>query len=137
MSRTAATLILVVLLIGLSFYWLIFPPQGFDTSWGHRLTVPIVLVSCALTLFESLRVRSHMAQLIGALRSMTPRATAANATPEVRREAVTLLLKTLRSDEERLRQTAYEQLKRLTGEDFGLEPPSWEAWWEQNRETFQ
>jgi len=135
-SQTATSLILVVLLIGLSFYWLIWPPAGFDEMWGHRLTVPIVLVTCAFTVFESLRVRGHMAQLIGVLRNMTPRS-GARASPEVRREAIALLLKSLRSDEERVRATACAELKRLTGQDFGAEPVPWEGWWEQNRDTFR
>jgi hypothetical protein len=62
MSNTGATLLLMVLLLGLAGYFVLVPPVGFE-AWGHRLAIPLVLLVGAFTLFESLRMRAHVAQL--------------------------------------------------------------------------
>jgi len=133
-SNTGASLILMAFLIALAIYFLVEPPPGFE-GFVHRLAIPVVLVVGAHTIFESLRMRAHIAELVGALRGIMARARAP-APPEVRREAVEILLKSLRSDNGSVRKTALTQLRQLTGEDLGDDPGAWDAWWARNRDTF-
>ena len=135
MSNAGATLILVVVMFGLAIYFVFVPPPGFDGSFLHRVTIPFLLVACALSIFENLRTRMHMSQLIGALRQIMGR-TGAPPTPEGRREAVEILIRSLKADQEHVRNTAAEQLKRLTGQDLGADPAAWERWWSQNKGNF-
>ena len=121
-------------LIGLAVYFLVFPPPGFE-ALGHRLAIPVVLLVGAFTIFESLRMRAHIAELVGALRGIMGRARAP-ATPEVKREAIEILVKSMRSENPSVRQTAAAQLRQLTGENLGAEAGPWEAWWARNRDTF-
>jgi len=133
-SNTGASLILMAFLIGLAVYFLVFPPPGFE-GLDHRLAIPVVLIVGAHTIFESLRMRAHISELVGALRGIMARARAP-ATPEIRREAVEILLKSLRSDTASVKQTALTQLRQLTGQDHGEDPDAWDAWWGRNRDTF-
>ena len=56
--------------------------------------------------------------------------------PEAKREAVEILLKSLRSEKESVRKTAARQLEGLTGQDFGTDAAAWDGWWGANRERF-
>jgi len=134
-SNALSSLLAIVLLVGLAFYFVVAPPPGFDTSWGHRLAIPLVLVISASTVLECLRMRTHISQLVGALRGIMGRS-GAPPTPEVKREAVEILVKSMRSANPNVRKTASAQLKNLTGQDFGDRPEDWEAWWERNRDGF-
>ena len=122
-------------MLGLSIYWLFAPPPGFDDSIGHRLTIPLVLLSCALMIYESLRTRTHIGQLVGAIRGITGRA-GAPPTADAKREAVEILLKSLRSETGSVRRTAAKQLQLLTGQDHGDNVTDWETWWADNRNSF-
>jgi hypothetical protein len=134
-SNAFASLIVIVLLIGLAFYFVIAPPMGFDDTWGHRLAIPLVLVVAAFTVFESLKTRTHISQLVGALRGLMGR-TGAPPTPEVKREAIDILVRSMRSANPGVRETASAQLRNLTGQDLGPDPEAWEAWWARNRDGF-
>jgi hypothetical protein len=133
-SNALASLLAIVLLIGLAFYFVAVPPPGFE-KWGHRLAIPLVLVIGASTVFESLRMRTHISQLVGALRGLMGR-TGAPPTPEVKREAVEILVKSMRSANPGVRRTASAQLRNLTGQDLGESAEAWEEWWERNRDGF-
>ncbi|MHC4136389.1 MAG: hypothetical protein ACYTDU_16950 [Planctomycetota bacterium] len=122
-------------MFGLAGYFIFVPPPGFEDSIGHRFTIPFVLVACAYMVLENLRTRIHLAQLVGALRSLMGR-TGTPATPEVKREAIEILLKSLRSDNETARQAAARQLGNLTGQDFGEDAKAWEEWWARNKADF-
>jgi len=133
-SNAGASLLAIVLLIGLAVYFVAWPPQGFE-SLGHRLAIPLVLVVSASTIFECLRMRTHIGQLVGALRGIMGRA-GTPPTPEVKREAIEILLKSMRSANPGVRRTAAVQLRNLTGQDLGENAEPWEEWWERNRGSF-
>ena len=134
MSNTGASLIAIVLLVLLALYFVAVPPQGFE-SWGHRLAIPLVLVVSASTIFESLRMRAHIGQLVGALRGLMGRS-GAPPTPEVKREAIDILVRSLRSANPGVRRTASAQLRNLTGQELGESAEAWEQWWEKSRGDF-
>lgn len=134
MSNTGATLLLMVLLLGLAGYFVLVPPAGFE-AWGHRLAIPLVLLVGAFTLFESLRMRAHVAQLVGALRGLLGRS-GVPPTPEVKREAIEILVKSMRSESPSVRRTAAAQLRNLTGQALGEAAEPWEEWWDANRAKF-
>ena len=134
MSNAGASLIAIVLLFGLAIYFVVEPPQGFE-SWGHRLAIPIVLVVSASMIFESLRMRTHIGQLVGALRGLMGR-TGTPPTPEVKREAIDILVHSMRSANPGVRRTASTQLRNLTGQDLGESPEAWEEWWRTHRAGF-
>ena len=135
LSQASASLILVVAMIGLAVYLLIVPPPGFGDNVAHRIALPFVFVAGALGMLENLRTRTHMGQLVGALRQIMGR-TGTPAPPAVKAEAVAILLKSLRSDKKTVRETAAAQLKNLTGQDFGEDPAAWESWWSSHKERF-
>ncbi len=134
MSNTGASLLAIVLLIGLAIYFLAVPPEGFQ-SWGHRLAIPLVLVVSASTIFESLRMRSHVGQLVGALRGLMGRS-GVPPSPEVKREAIDILVQSMRSANPGVRRTASVQLRNLTGQELGESAEAWEEWWGKNRPRF-
>lgn len=133
MSNTGASLIAIVLLIGLAVYFVAVPPPGFE-AWGHRLAIPIVLVIGASTIFECLRMRTHIAQLVGALRGLMGRA-GTPPTADVRREAIDILIQSMRSANPGVRRTASVQLRNLTGQELES-AEAWEQWWARNRQGF-
>ncbi len=133
MSQTAASLALAALLFGMAVYFFIVPPPGFDEGLMNRIVLPLLLVATAFGVMENLRTRTHMGQLIGAIRGLMGQK-GKPATPEVKREAVDMLIKTLRSDNARAREAALTQLQRITSEDFGENPDAWDRWWSKNRE---
>ena len=134
MSNAGASLIVIAALICLAFYFVIVPPAGFD-AWQYRFAIPLMLVVCAATLFESLRMRAHMSELVGVLRGLMGR-TGKPPTVEVKREAIDILVKSMRSDNVSVRRTAYAQLRNLTGQELGESAEAWEQWWGRNRETY-
>jgi len=135
-SQTTASLILAVGMFGLAVYLLFAPPPGFEDNLLHRIALPFTLMAVALGVLENLRTRTHLAQLVGALRTLVGRS-GAQPTPQVKAEAVEILLKSLRSEQESVRRTAARQLQNLTGQDFGEDFRSWEGWWEENRAGFR
>lgn len=135
MSQASASLLLVVLMLGLAIFFVFSPPPGFEESFVYRITIPFILVSCAFSVLENLRTRAHIGQLVGALRSLMGRS-GTPATPEVKGEAIEILLKSLRSDNDNVRETALAQLRQLTGEDHGDDPAAWEAWWAKARKDY-
>lgn len=52
------------------------------------------------------------------------------------REAVRILIRSLRSEDEKIRSEAWSHLKRLTGQNFALDPEVWESWWNVNEKRF-
>lgn len=135
MSNAGATLILVLVMFGLAIYFFFAPPPGFGEHFLYRLTIPFLFVASALSIFENLRTRMHMSQLLGALRQIMGRS-GVPATPEGKREAVEILLKSLRSDQPNVRDTAAKQLERLTGQRLGADADAWDRWWAQNKGDF-
>jgi len=77
----------------------------------------------------------EIAQLVGALRGLMGRA-GVPPSPQVKRDAVEILVKSLQTDDESVRRTAAAQLRQLTGADLGDTAAEWEEWWRKNRDTF-
>jgi hypothetical protein len=48
--------------------------------------------------------------------------------PAMRRQALHVLIGALRSDDPNVRSTAVENLRRLTGQDFGEDANRWREW---------
>lgn len=135
MSRAGATLILVVAMFAMAFYLLLLPPSGFEGNWVHRIAIPFLLIACALNLFDNLKTRVHLGQLVGALRVVVGQQKR-EPTPQVKGEAIQILLKSMRTGTEEVRATAAAQLSNLTGERFGTDIEAWEVWWRANRSRF-
>ena len=53
------------------------------------------------------------------------------------RDAVDVLVRTLRARDERARKLAVESLERMTGQSFGTDADAWEEWWTENRGRFR
>ena len=47
------------------------------------------------------------------------------------------LINGLDAERPETRDAALENLKRLTGQDLGQDREAWQAWWSENRDTFQ
>jgi hypothetical protein len=133
-SQTAAYLILVIAMLVTAVYLLIAPPPGLGEGF-YRILLPWVFIALALIFFENVRTRAHISQLVGVMRMLAGRAGRA-PTPEVKAEAIEILIASLRTGSEEVRETAARQLHNLTGEDHGLDSAAWEAWWRANRERF-
>jgi len=134
-SQSGASLLLVLCLFGMALFLLVNPPPGFEEALLYRLSLPFVLVATAVGVLENLRTRSHMAQLIGAIRTQAGKR-GVPPSPEVVREAVEILIHSLRSGEERVRETATRELRKLTGQEFGPDHEAWVLWWAANKERF-
>ena len=53
------------------------------------------------------------------------------------REAIEILLTALETGSPDNSKTAYEHLKRLTGQNFAADPKVWRSWWEANKRNFE
>ncbi len=80
---------------------------------------------------EKNEVRYLLKKLTGNARA------AASGQPEQARTAVELLINGLDAERPETRDAALENLKRLTGQDLGQDREAWQAWWSENRDTFQ
>ncbi len=135
MSQAGASLLLIVFMFALAIYLFITPPPGFSDNFAYRLAMPFVLITSAYGVLENLRTRTHLGQLVGAIRSLMGKR-GIEPTPEIKTEAFGILLKSLRSDDAKVRETAAVQLSSLTGQEFGEDVDAWEAWWANNRDAF-
>jgi hypothetical protein len=52
------------------------------------------------------------------------------------REAILILINALKGKDEDVRAKAWNNLKRLTGQDFALDHEVWSAWWKANEKHF-
>ena len=138
MSQTAASVLVVFVLFGLAVYVGIYPPEGFQ-ELPYRIIFPFVLIAVGFVQLENLRMRTHMAELVGAIRTAVGRAQGGRTepTPEVKGEAIRILMGSLKSDDPKVRQTAAAQLAQLTGQNFGEDVVSWERWWKANRSNYK
>lgn len=51
-------------------------------------------------------------------------------------EAVAILINVLCQEDDKVKEKAAKQLRRLTGQDFGISHAEWNVWWKENRERF-
>ena len=89
-----------------------------------ELVLGFALVFIALILRDLGGIRRRDAEVLALLR----RALHERGNPASHNEAVDILLQALQGPEEAGRKAAYEQLKRLTGRDFGLDAQKWAQW---------
>lgn len=122
-------------MIVLGIYLFFAPPPGFDENIAYRIALPFVLIACAFSVMENLRTRTHMAQLVGAIRGLMGKR-GVEPTPEIKGEAIQILLKSLHHGDESVRRTAANQLRNLTGETIGDDAAAWDQWWSENRSRF-
>jgi hypothetical protein len=122
-------------MISMAIYLFLYPPGKFGDSIVHRIAIPFLFMAAALSYLESMRTRAHIGQLVGAIRTLMGRAGKEPA-PEVKGQAVEILLQSLRSGEANVRKMVVQQLESLTGQSLGDDPDRWEAWWKENRRRF-
>jgi hypothetical protein len=137
MSQATASFLVVLVLFVLAVYTGIAPPVGFE-ELPYRIILPFVLIAVGFVQLENLRMRAHMAELIGAIRTAVgqSKASRGEASPQMKGEAIRILLRSLHSDSEKVRETSARQLAHLTGEDFGVDVAAWERWWKANEGSF-
>lgn len=126
---------LALVMIVLGVYLFFVPPPGFEENLAHRIVLPFVLVAGAFGVMENLRTRTHLGQLVGAIRSLMGRRGVEPA-PEVKGEAIEILIRSLKNSEGSVRQAAATQLHNLTGREFGEDLGAWEGWWSENKGEF-
>jgi len=138
MTQATASFLVVLVLFVLADWVGVDPPEGF-TELPYRIVLPFVLIAVGFVQLENLRMRTHMAELIGAIRTAVGQARAGrpDASPEMKGEAIRILLKSLKSDDPTVRRTSAEQLAKLTGQQLGEDPAAWERWWQENKKTFR
>ena len=122
-------------MISMAIYFFFYPPEGLGDSIVHRIAIPFLFMAAALGSLESMRTRAHIAQLVGAVRTLMARAGKEPA-PEVKGQAVEILLESLRTGDANVRKMVVRQLESLTGQSLGDKPDRWDAWWKENRQRF-
>ena len=135
MPHAASSLLVICVLLGLAGYTIFEPPESF-ADLPYRLILPFVLFASAFTILDNLRMRTHMTELIGAIRGALGRAGKA-PTPEAMGEAIEILLKSLKVADPNVRKTAANQLASLTGANFGEDVDGWNHWWSENKSRFR
>ena len=124
--------------VGLLFVAAVFWPTLRDTldSWiGHR---NIIYLGMGFLFFYTavlVAEKNHMRQkFIGLLQEIQRYFYGADYAQIS--EAVVILIKVLLQEDEKVKENAAKQLRRLTGQDFGTHHAKWNAWWLENRERF-
>lgn len=139
MSQAVASSLVVLVLFGLAIYCGIAPPEGFE-ELPYRIILPFVIVAVGFVQLENVRIRAHMAELIGALKVAVGRTQASRGvapTPAEKGRAIAILLESLGSDDTSVRDTAARQLKALSGVDHGTDSAAWNRWWLAHRAQFE
>ena len=95
-----------------------------------RFFVAFLFLYFAGIVREKNELRSLLKRLVGSARAATQQE------PEQARTAVELLIQGLEAANPETRQAALDNLRRLTGEDFGQDREAWQVWWRQNRDSF-
>ena len=139
MSQAVASTLVVLVLFGLAIYCGIAPPEGFQ-ELPYRIILPFVIIAVGFVQLENVRMRGHMAELIGALKVAVARNQSSRGvepTPAAKGKAIAILLDSIGSDDESVRATAARQLAALTGENHGTDSVAWKRWWLANRAKFE
>lgn len=130
---------MIGVLLALAGYTIFVPPEPMS-ELPHRLILPFVLIASAFTILDNLRMRTHMAELIGAIKGAVAQGRAGRGgsapTPEQKGEAIEILIHTLDARDEAARKTAFKQLAVLSGADFGEDAKAWRGWWNDNKSQF-
>ena len=90
-------------------------------------------------MLERKRLELQLKEVMGAFKKFYQQRNAAKdgqPDPEKSFEAISILTAALNSAEESVRESALENLKRLTGKDFGMDPTAWQAWLAETQADF-
>ena len=95
-----------------------------------RFVLGVLCIYTAMLVVERQRMEARFAEVLGTFKDFyTQRKEAQKgADAEKGLEAVGILIAALDSPDEGVRQSAEENLKRLTGKDFGRDVNAWSAW---------
>ena len=124
----------VLILLGISVWaapWVI-PDQGV-----MRFVVGVLCLYTAMLVFERQRMEQRFTQVLGSFKQFYN--DRGGASPSVDQEkslqAVSILVAALKSPDSAVREAAQENLKRLTGMDFGADPAAWNEWLAKARQV--
>lgn len=100
-----------------------------------RILVCFLFLLCASFMRSIHGLRSEVQELTEAVDTANCALYGKNWKAE--RDAVTLLIGLLSNPKEDLKIKAAENLKVLTGEDFGMDSERWDLWWKTHRANFR
>jgi hypothetical protein len=129
----------IVLLVMVGAWVVVAPPfLGWGTIYRRGLDGVFLRVLCGFlflfyagALLERSRLRRRVDDLYEAVNMLLY-----GTNYRADREAVRILIRSLSSENGKVRQDAWEHLKRLTGQDFALDPQVWESWWSVHEKRF-
>ena len=137
--RRLTPIVLIALGVIVWFEGALMPASLRDTFGDKGLLRFVVGILCFYTMFLVLE-RQHMevkfTQVLGQFKEFYDKRAAikeAGIDAAKSLEAITILLAALSSTEADVAESAYTNLKRLTGKDFGRDPTAWEAFVEATR----
>jgi len=126
--------ILVLIVVGLAVAFA--PGWGFlnDQGWDMRLVrilTGFLFLFQAVAIIEKNRMRRRVDDIFEALNMLLY---GKNFRRD--REAIVILIHALKGKHEDVRTKAWNNLKRLTGQDFAADHEVWNAWWKANERHF-
>jgi hypothetical protein len=110
--------------------WRYFEDEGIELD-VVRILVGFLFLFYAGLVIEKNRYRKHVADVYEAMNMLLY-----GKNYRRDRDAIRILLRGLESDDTNVRQKAWENLRRLTGQDFALDPSVWKSWWEVSEKRF-
>ena len=151
-SRLIVALILRILLLLLAG-WFAFAPSALPEGVPliSRIGLATAFLVLMLLIGDVSTMRMHMGMLVSALRgggnqgaSAATVAAAASAmgvgaSGDTRNDAasVDILIQALKTNDADVRAKAHAHLTRLTGQSIPEDVAAWQAWWDENRDSFQ
>jgi len=113
---------IVLILLGLSVW---FEPQLLPDTGVQRFVVGVLCLYTAMLVFERQRMELRFTQVLGSFKQFYADRAAGTVDRQKGREAIRILVAALDSPEEAVRKAAEDNLKRLTGKDFGSDSAAW------------
>ena len=131
MAPTFLILIGLYVILGLSFLgWAYFRREHLE--WAVlRVLIGFLFLFVAGLIIEKNRIRRRIDEVYEALNMLLY---GKNFRRD--REAVAILLKGLESSDEAVREKSWENLKRLTGQQFACDAEVWRSWWAASEKRF-
>ncbi len=130
-SRSLASLVVQVVLIGFAAYLGFVPEAVPGSTLGARAALVVGLVVLSFLVGEVGRMRVHMAAILSVLQQAV-----SGGAPRDDRAAVDILVDQLATAEGDLRLKVHRHLVRLTGRDLPPDPVAWKEWWAGAREGY-
>lgn len=92
-----------------------------------RFAVGLLCLQVVLIALDSQRLQFHFKELVQAFRKFH-QDSGEGQDPEQRHQALTILIGALESPDQEVRETAAQNLARLTGQSFGTDRAAWTQW---------